>query len=525
MKKILVLLILLFSFNVHAATYYSEYIEFKDWTDEDLEVTDTLLKEEDTWYKYYNETIKGDFYIEGENPSNYPYMDLNTSYYTSYTSYSNMIPDIKKNRIIDIKKVYEYVKANKFRYIKLDNIRGGYGNLRIPEIDIKNNDKKIDFRWTCTGCNANFDKYINNGIIVENMSYIENGGSLIIDLLKDYEYDDIDVYLSLFDVSNEPKTFDISFYGTNEILKSSFSQGFQLVYLDDAKTFEFNYKNMSEVNLWQNNILESEDIKPHSKVVGEKNYYRYKDLYYFYYNKILTYSDYMKEASIEFPIKSDYFKKVYKYFKRDKVVIPDEIIIKDYSSNVKDYIESEVPINIEGDIDIYKNGLYEVNIVLPFMNINTMVEVDIEENDIRSELENLKLDYQKLKEEYDNLENSNINLDLYIKELEEKYSNLSLEKDSVSNEYTKTYNEMISLLNDYRMKVNELNIEIEDYENRISLVEDSKYKEIKMLENEIFNLKSEEKVIPKNNNTYFIFEGIFLVLTIVIYIIKKAKKH
>ena len=59
----------------------------------------------------------------------------------------------------------------KVRYIYITDVRGSYNALRIPEINIYVNNKKINYSVSCTKCNPEFKDFINNNNAEENMSF------------------------------------------------------------------------------------------------------------------------------------------------------------------------------------------------------------------------------------------------------------------------------------------------------------------------------------------------------------------
>ena len=215
MKKILWLIFLSFLIvtNVDAKVYYSDYSDFSQFQEEEVFPSDTVdvIKEKMyLWYKNVNKLGDYKLYNNVDSFSNDCYM-------TEFTDWSNQKID-NAGYNYEERNAYYYTMAKGIRYIHLYNLQGSYGSFRIPELDIQYKDKSIKYTYTCNGCLEGFDDYINNGIYEENESYIDNGGSLIIDLGKEYPFHLIDVIFYIFDLGNSDKTYTIGYSTDKENL-------------------------------------------------------------------------------------------------------------------------------------------------------------------------------------------------------------------------------------------------------------------------------------------------------------------
>lgn len=490
MKKFLLVLFLCFSFcSVKALTYYGDYSSFSDWQSEYIESSDTMNVEIKDMYKYYRENIIWNYYKEGENPTNYPYVNKNNYIYSDFTEYSEEKPVNKP--VIESKNVYTYQEAEPVRYIKIDNIYGGYGSLRFSEISIKDgNGREIEYWYTCINCNDKFDSHVHNGIVNENWSHIDNGGELVIDLTNYYKYDELEVNIYIYDVADEYKTFNMSFYNEldkDKIMDVSLVDRFVCNSLDEPMHYNYTYRNLhvydikwGEVKQTEDNIVESSSLK----ILNVKTYYRYKDYKYYYYNQIRTYSDYMEEANTEYPNKSDEYMTYYRYQTRDKISVQDNIVITNKNQKLEDYIESTIPVRIESDINYDVNGEYNVNYMTALGDINVKVIVDIESNELNARYNELLENYNDLLNRYNNLEN------------EYQISNNNMQ--SLNNQYDvllNRYNEIENLLNEinnkYEITEEEKNAISEEYERLLN-----EYKEIQN------NLNALEKIIEDDHIAY-----------------------
>lgn len=501
MKKIfLILCMFLCIGNVSASTHYSDYSDFSDWNIDYIEEDDKTFVETKTLHKYYREEISGEYFLEGENNSNYPIVDYNNYYYSDYSEYGLEYPLVKPNRDIETIGGYKYQEATKVKYIVFDNIHGSYGSLRITEIGIKDSKgNNIEYLAICNNCNIQFLDYINNGIYKENESYIENGGSLVLELYDYYSYDDIYLSMGIFDVTNETKTYNISFYPnleSDKLLYINVSDNFTNDYYKDTPIYNYDYTNMVKGNITfsEPKISLDEILPTESTNVESVSLYRYRDKYYYYYKVDKYYSDFMEYGNDEYPIESDEFITYFRYKRRDKAIIEDNITITNYNVNLQDYIESSTDFSIATDIDVTKNGVYYVQYILPYEVVRKEIVVNIEEN-------NLKEENQRLIDEYNNL----------LTQYEETLSMLEdLERvnQNNNNEYQKLSELFVELQNRY----NELQNVIDDLNNDL-LFEQDRYNELLSLyEETLYNLNDLERINQNNNNEYQKLSELFVDL-------------
>ena len=185
MKKFLWLIFfsLLFVSPIKAKVYYSEYSDFSDFQEERVDPTDVIdVKKESRYLWYKNNEVLNDYELYNSNDN---FSD--DCYFTDYSPWMN--EKIENEGYISEERIkYDYILSKEIRYIHLYNLQGSYGAFRITELSVKYDNIPINYTYTCDGCWENFGDYINNGIYDENKSYIDNGGSLIIDLGKNISY-------------------------------------------------------------------------------------------------------------------------------------------------------------------------------------------------------------------------------------------------------------------------------------------------------------------------------------------------
>lgn len=473
--------------GVEAKDYYSNYSTWSNWTNEKIVESELIKVETNEKYKYYHEDMIGDYYMLGTNPSIYPNVDK-TIYKNVYSGWTSNKGDDKEGRTYESRTKYYYKDALKVKYIVISGINGSYGSLRISELVIKDNiGNNIGYTYECDKCNDNFNNYINNGNINENLSDISNGGSLRIILNSEYSYDNIDLVLFLYDVTKEYKTFDIKFYNNlfdKSILEAYQYNNFICNDLSDIKEFDYNYKNMDVVNIKYGETMESdEEVEPSvSRIVNIVMEYRYYDKYYYYFVKNKIYSDYLDKPTDYYNKKDDSYITYYRYCTRDKLSIEDNIIITSSDDKLENHVKSTQPITIETNIDINNNGKYKAKFITSFIEVEQDIEVNISNKNIDEKIEN-----------------NSQNIDEY-KKLINKMVELQNKLNETNN--IEEYNKLIEEVNNYKIKINSLNMEIEKYKIELKNKEQEKNTMGKVYENEIFNLKlnNQNKEETKTNN-------------------------
>lgn len=219
------------------------------------------------------------------------------------------------------------------------------------------------------------------------------------------------------------------------------------------------YSKYGEFSDYSDEYIEETDI---IDVQKEKRYKIYKEI-----NNIKEYATgYYSKVTNDYPL-IDYndYKIFYKYRKREKVVISDNLKIDSYDFDLNCLVlESTISdIKIEHNIEYSKNGIYTINFKFPFKTVKRKITVSIFEND------------------YNLLETK-------IKELDEVYDNLLL-NENLSNDQK----EKVLKLKNYKDYTNYIN-EINNLKSQIIILN-------KQNENnnfEIQNLKNENNICTNN---------------------------
>ena len=390
MKKILIFIALLFNIiNINALedtkTYYTEYGTYQPGYQKPSDLVE--LKEVEK-YKYYNEElVMGDYYIENENPIEFPFKKENDIFFTEYSQRSTIYPLEKPNRSISTEEIFYYQDMKEIRYIFIHDLKGSYGAFRLSEIEVFAGENKIDFTTTCGVCtNKTIHNIINDGsLIYRNDALIYNDSYLMIDLNNYYPADSISLNLYIYEISNTPQYHSVSF--TNEpnldtvFLKTSrvtvFKSSSQINSLKDSYTID----DMDIVNpLYYDEVETFESVyTTKTRTVKYFKYYTYSDVLYRYYGIKENYSeDYLDQATDMYPNKSNISKIYYEYRNRDKIVLKNPLLLKN-SKDLNTLIlecSSECYIVVDGKLKVGENrvkikiGNYYIDEVIYLKKIN-----------------------------------------------------------------------------------------------------------------------------------------------------------
>lgn len=472
MKKILWLIIVFPIFMSKAwasEVYYSEYGNFSDYQEKFISSSDIVNVESKVMYKWYkNIKIPGEYKL-------YNSFDnfLNNCYETNYSNWSSIKPIVNEATILEEKTIYNYQMITPVRYIHLYNLKGSYDAFRISELQVFVDDLEIDYTYNCNGCWTNFDEYIHNGVYAENKSYIDNNGSLIIDLGAYYPINKVKVLFYLFDMGEALKQYTLGYStdGVNILFNQNFEQQFTLVYVKDSKKYEYMITDLDVSNDKWLTLNTSEEYINNEYVYSYDSYkqYRYKEKMCQTYTLEKEYYPQYSEVAIGDYNSKDTEKTFYRCQVRDKLELNVyDITNKNFDLN-NFVVSSTNNYTIVDNINWNKNGNYKVKFTLN----NLVVDKDV----------NLVI-----------LENSLAEKDEQIKILESQLENAINDYEKIISTLEKTNEEYLKSLNDLNIKIVDINnkiIELEKLDDvNISSVEDLKEK----LNNHIkeYDLKVEE---------------------------------
>ena len=495
MKKFLWLIFLLvLGIKVEASeVYYSNYSDYSDYQQEEVlktDLIDVISEERYLWYK--NIKSLGDYQLYNLEDD---FSD--ECYLTDYSDWEDKKVD-NPGYIYETRNQYQYTKAKTARYIHLYDLQGSYGAFRITELTVKVNNKEIKYNYTCDGCLPGFDDYINNGISEENMSYIDNGGSLIIDLGKKYPLNQIEVIFYIFDLGPSDKlyTFGYSNDKKDVFIAQNYILDFSDYHWSNAKK---EVKKVTDLNIdlteWTTKEILYEPINDEGIIKTDIiKQYRYREKWCLtYFNNKEYYPKYMNSSIDDYIYRDDEsVKTFYSYRTRDRLEI-DIFDITNKNFDLNNFIVAATDdVVIKDNIDWNKNGKYEIVFTLNDLKItksvtlniasNTISELEKEIFDLKQELLNLQdkvLEQQqfyeeKIKELEIKLTNCQSNNNCLKKTLEQKESIIKNQEkelislnDKINNLQVKLNNktDQITYLNQdnqlLKDKINELNSQIE----------------------------------------------------------------
>ena len=501
MKKILWLIFLLvLGVKVEAKeVYYSDYSNFSEFQQEEVinsDIVEVEKEERYLWYKEIQEEQDYQLYNLEDNFSD-------DCYFTEYSNWQNEKID-NPGYVYDERNVYQYKKAKSVRYIHLYNLQGSYGAFRMTELTIKVNNKEIDYKYTCEGCLSGFDDYINNGIYDENKSYINNGGSLIIDLGKQYPLNQIEVIFYIFDLGPSDKLYTIG-YSTDKkdiFIAQSYILNFADEYWDNALKV---VKKITDLNISLQEWTTSEtsyEIDDDASIVDTKvtKQYRYQEKWCKVYQKKKEYyQEYSNKAIDDYIYRDEESKKTfYRYRTRDKLEI-DVYDITDENFDLNNFIiTSTDEVEITNNIDWNKNGIYDITFTLNDLIITKSVTLNIDSNTINE----LEKEILILEQQISNLEEDLKKQKKYYEEqleiLEEKLNNCQSDNNCLKEILEekeliiKNQEEQLISLND---KINQLQAEINSKIDEIIYLNQNN----ELLKDKITKLN--EEIIKLKNNT------------------------
>lgn len=539
MKKIIWILLFIVILPVKAETYYSDYSDYSSWSRNQVESSDLVDVEMERRYLYYHETIEGDYFIEGENPSEYPYIDKDKSITKTIEGLESY--EEKPNQIVETKNLYYYKYVRPFRYIVISNISNMYNRLGISEIKVLARDVYQDMYVSCNNCTSSFESGIQNGNY-NDINYTYAGDELIIDL-------NIYLHIDEFELEIFLKDNEIGFVGFDVDLRYSvdgpniITGRYGAVGENDVARFSMNNMELDTPSYTPELVTDIELEPTIFMSVRKVTTYTVTNTYYYYYKIFKDHSqvhnDYYDHT--DYSLYEDY----YRYRTRDKVVIADNILI-DNNQVIEDFVlEKTIDVTIEPKLDYSKNGSYLVNFVTPFKTIEKEVIIDRYENKynelvikVNEYLDELNKDKKIIGDLTNELDNSNTNLDKYIKEVNDyivKLEDTSKELDKYKNkDELESYNKYIEELNNYNIEIEKLNGEINQYkQDKESCAEDNN--RIKReYENEIINLrmssndKEEIKEVVKDKKClcipFIILWLLVIIMLVIIYLWDKKEK-
>ena len=340
MKKIILCIsLILFIRNVDAETFYGAYYKVDNIYNEPM---DEIKIEE---YKLYN-TYKINFIDLGYLEENNEYIKDDNDFIETETETTN-----KENSIEYINVKTSLNTKNTFLINNLSN------NLTIKEIEIYYKDEPINYSFSNE---EDFLKLNPTAINIydKNLETVFNSPrryiNLALKLNGTYELNQLKIII--YSTSNEETTFEFKF---NEYIPIKLNKG-------NKHVITFN---------------NDESIKETTYTYKE-----HKKLYKHYKEEKISQNIYVKNG--ENLLLEDY-KIITNYYKRDKLILSDNLIINNKFQDVENFVEySSGKTKINHNIDYTKNAIYKCEFILNDIKVIKDILVDIPTKDTTNDIKN-----------------------------------------------------------------------------------------------------------------------------------------
>lgn len=489
MKKIFlsILILFMFIFKVDAKEiYYSDYSDFSDYTLEKIESSELVNVEVERRYRFYEEKIVGEYRSSLRDNSSFQFLDLNNKKDSEFTGWSEIKPVEEQNRVIESKTFYKIKRPKPINHISFMNTLNG--SLKLNDVEVYYLGEKIDYELIMDNADENFNIYLLGTLTLDLKNYYDLQKITV--KVKSIDFKNIDEILILASVPSENKLYDVAYYSYN---LSSVNNKNIVIEADDWIRGNVTYESEE--------LLDYIPVNEPLSIITDIKLYRYQDPLFYFYNVERKYIDgYFKEYSSLIKDEFDY-RDYYRYQTRDKIEVEDEIVITSYEQKLSDFIQSTEDYEIITNLDINKNGVYQVEYKTSFMTIKKQVLVNILEN----ELKDLKDEHDKLDNELNEVKDQNNELNTELGEVKDQNNKLNTELGEVKDQN----NELNTELDEVKDQNNELNTELNEVKERngkLNNLVDKIEKEKSKLSLELNDLKKDfnelKKDFASHNNKY-----------------------
>jgi len=415
MKKFYVFFLLLWICvkPAYAKTYYGEYGDYTNYSEEKIIASDVLKVESKNFYHAYTEKISYE-YLEKS------LYEKTGNYSTEYSNWNTNKDLLNANYAIEGCNAYTYKPFKELQYFYLKNL-----NEKIHVDSIKVYDTKTG---NIVMQNDDFTMY-NNDTFIFNITKEYSLANLKIHILIDKQnFQNVKLTLSM---NNENNPF------SNKILVQTIENN--SININPLLVID-NFSNVEEL-LLNTTAISYCDKYVNGKVINESPVYR--NVFTKYEYKVITkeYLDlYTDEETAKYKLDLNDYKTYYRYKIRDKVVLNDDMIIENKDVDLNNFImESTLKdIKITSNLNLNINGIYDINFILPFKTVSTNVKVDIKENYLNA----LKVQEQYVDYLLDAAETANYSVN---------QKNLEIKETVIDS--TKEINRLKEEINSYKAKI------------------------------------------------------------------------
>lgn len=237
-----------------------------------------------------------EYYLEGENPSIYPFKAEDHFRTTEFSDWSITAVENKPNRVIEERYVTKYRNTKPIRYLHLNNFVSESNYFEFAEFNIFINDMEIPYQIIrCDHCNSAFFEYATDNNTNLNYCSIYKLGYMVIDLGDYYSIEELKFDFYMFDVNLNPKSFDVYVSDSPVLGSNSFYKKIMIYTINNPNRWEMYRYRVVPDGSWLNGneALFSDFI--YGDTDKEETYsfdiyrgyeYRYYDVLYQYYKVI-----------------------------------------------------------------------------------------------------------------------------------------------------------------------------------------------------------------------------------------------
>lgn len=237
-----------------------------------------------------------DYYVEGANPSSYPFKAEDRSMTTEFSSWSTDIVENKPNRVIEERYVTKYRTTKPIRYLHFNNFVSESNYFEFAEFDLFINNVEIPYQIIrCDHCNSAFFEYATDGNTNLNYCSIYKLGYMIIDLGDYYSIEELSFDFYMFDVNLKPKSFDVYVSESPVLDSNSFYKRIMIYTINNPNRWEMYRYRVVPDSSWLNGnealfsdfvYGETDKEETYSFDIFRGYEYRYYDVMYQYYKVI-----------------------------------------------------------------------------------------------------------------------------------------------------------------------------------------------------------------------------------------------
>ena len=309
------LLLFLLVPEVNALTY-SDYTPFSEFSENIIYKSDTVDVITEKRYKYYKTNKEmGPYLLESAN-SDYEYIDYDDYILSAPSQILYEKPD-DTNRVVKIKKEYEYKRVKPINYFKISVPKTAF-SMQISNFRIYDGDKEIT-NYETVGYFTNFSQN-------PAPSYINPNGWLHFRLKEDVYLDELKISFDIVSDNVLEYTLiaghnDKPYENTNVYINDSFKY-------QNINKYTFNFKdgslNEPEFEYFYSFLEEESNVL--IKTGQEREIYQYQDKLYRHYNLEKIYNDeYTKDAVGDYIYKDENDYKLY-YAYRTRSILEDNLL-------------------------------------------------------------------------------------------------------------------------------------------------------------------------------------------------------